>query len=377
MVHAPLTDGVDHKFTTQRRPALARRDVPRSHVEALCALLHRGGARHAAADHVVYCTHGICTAHADRCRGASARLRHVVPRLLPRSAGGAGGRQSQLFRRNVRRHSDGCRRRAGASRGSRPGRGCAPLPVPQRFLPHPLGRDRERLPLACRGRPLPQFSRVQRHRGGGLLLLAARGARGRPTARRTGAAGARRARKRRGALASDASADRAALPLQHARERAPAVPHRPRRGTPHDAAPDELPRGVAPQHARVTLHARARARANDGLPQRTEDPDGGAPRLRHRRAGLAAIDRRPAHDARDPRRERRDPWAKPAARRRTHSHIGRGAVGEVVPARGGQRARPQGRVGRRRGALRISGGGCRRRSATLRDCIWPPETSAA
>ena len=68
------------------------------------------------------------------------------------------------------------------------------------------------------------------------------------------------ARALRGAIAGDAGTDRAALPLQ----RSPACRlYRTdlEAGPRHDAASDELPRGVASQHARNALDRSARARS--------------------------------------------------------------------------------------------------------------------
>ena len=128
-----------------------------------------------------------------------------------------------------------------------------------------------------------------------------------------------RAADGRGAAAGSAGADRAALPLQHAGDRAAPVPHHAAGGGGHARQPDALPQRRAAADARGDLDARARGRPRRGLPRRAEAAHGPAPELRHRRPACAARGAPAADDAADPGRERHQARPLAAARGRASS----------------------------------------------------------
>ncbi len=118
------------------------------------------------------------------------------------------------------------------------------------------------------------------------------------------------------ALADAAGADRAALPVQRARHRPPALSDRSRRRRDDAGQPDALFRGRLATDAGGRFDVRSRSRADGVVPRHPEDQDGPPACVRHHDSGVAARCPPAADDAADARGECDQTWARAAARGR-------------------------------------------------------------
>ena len=136
-----------------------------------------------------------------------------------------------------------------------------------------------------------------------------------------------------------AGADRAAFPLQHARQRAPPLPDRSRGARRRCSRTSALPRARCCRAcARPTPRSATSSRCRAYL-QRAADPHGPAPAHPHRRARGAAAAAASADDAAHARRERDQ--ARPRTRCRKAARYGSSRAATTAAADTGHRHRPR------------------------------------